>query len=718
MQEIFRSADFVSIQFRERNLGQPQSSTIPALDDYQVTYIAGLAVGESFAIESKLSYRQIQNLKLSEFQDALGEWMAIAERKLSNFTEFLVLGDSSGYCPVFYAEFQNHLIIADTFIGAVHGLNHVRARPELDIAHYIASLFPAHPHFDNPSVHRTMSANIKILGIDDALLVQDTGPKIVSRPATTGTENTSYEDLLVHGSHLVKSTIKQLSKVEGLQKVLSLSGGVDSRLALSMISTSGFAGEFEISSVDPRTWKNKKTVKTIERDIAIADKIRTDFGLNWSTVGEREFLPFDFRDSLNFHQSYKSNFAHAFSASPGHMVQSDLKVTFRGGGGELLRSTLTGDRISEQILNGTQELTPELGFTAWYMSKSPVATEEHPLIQEYVSTTFKSVPGNSLIEKLNELYRRTRNRTHFGHVRQSGSTNNYAFHPLSNQYFHQASRMLSFEERSTGKLVRDLFLLNEPSLLNLPFENEDSTKGIANVQARDVHIAQNEWVKPLDRAKAARIKSKMRKGWTHDERLISTTFSKMESSRIFTAQSMKLLEDFVEADVKRILRRVNNRAYEHTKTNVPDALSLCSKVASALDVFIPSQPKGSHVHLFTSIPERDTETSISKVRIKYPVRPQDGWNNQSVPAFTTELTVKNDTATVSISHSAMKKSAGEYAVYFYKNKKLVQKSWYDSRNLVSFKIEGPGIYSAQVFYRINSAHRTTLGMRTNEVLID
>src|SRR5699024_6541268 len=106
-----------------------------------------------------------------------------------------------------------------------------------------------------------------------------------------------------------------------------------------------------------------------------------------------------------------------------------------------------------------------------------------------------------LIEKLNELYRRTRNRTHFGHVRQSGSTNNYAFHPLSNQYFHQASRMLSFEERSTGKLVRDLFLLNEPSLLNLPFENEDSTKGIANVQARDVHIAQNEWVKPLDRAK-------------------------------------------------------------------------------------------------------------------------------------------------------------------------------------------------------------------------
>src|SRR5699024_5018187 len=98
-----------------------------------------------------------------------------------------------------------------------------------------------------------------------------------------------------------------LNKVEGLQKSISLSGGVDSRLVLSLITSSGFVDEFRVSSVDPRTWRNQSTRDVVERDIAIADAIRNSLNLEWSTVGEREFLQFDFRDSLNFHQSYKSS---------------------------------------------------------------------------------------------------------------------------------------------------------------------------------------------------------------------------------------------------------------------------------------------------------------------------------------------------------------------------------------------------------------------------
>ena len=73
------------------------------------------------------------------------------------------------------------------------------------------------------------------------------------------------------------------------------------------------------------------------------------------------FLQFDFRDSLNFHQSYKS----PSPAPPGHTVQSDLKITFRGGGGELLRTTLTGERIAEQIRNRSWKHSENLGFTDW-----------------------------------------------------------------------------------------------------------------------------------------------------------------------------------------------------------------------------------------------------------------------------------------------------------------------------------------------------------------
>ncbi|CCE54888.1 hypothetical protein [Corynebacterium casei] len=718
MQELFRPADFVNLQVKNDALAAPMRETLRNLQDFQISRVAGLAVGEGFAIESKISTPLSQKLSLPEFQDALGEWMAIGTSVSEAGSEFVVLGDSSGYCPVFYAQFQNNVVVADTFIGAVHGLKRLGANPELDVAHYVAALFPAHPHFDNPSVRRTMSSSIRILGIEEALLIQSNGLSIINRSELSPSDEYSYEELLERGSQLVRSSIRQLSAVDGLQKVLSLSGGVDSRLVLSLISSSGYTNEFELNSVDPRTWKNKNTREIVEKDVAIADRLRTDRGLEWTTVGEREFLQFDFRDSLNFHQSYKSNFAHSFSAPPGHTVQSDLKITFRGGGGELLRTTLTGERIAEQIRNRSWKHSENLGFTDWYMSRFPMLKHEQPLVQDYMAETFNSVSGESLKEKLNELYRHTRNRTHFGHVRQSGSTNNYAFHPLSNQYFIQASKMLGFEERSNGKIVRDLYNLNDPSLLDLPFENEESTRAIANPAAQSVQISSSAWRKPMDRLKSVRSSSTARDGWTRDERLIKAPYDKIESSRAFIAQSMKLIEDFVDPELKKTIRRINARAFEQTQTYASRTLPLSTKISSALDVFAPSQPSGDCVQLFTTAPDTDFQSTISKVQIDFPVRVQDGWHNQNLPEFTPELSIVDDAAIVSIGLAQENQITVEFAVYLYKNNRRIDKSWYGKDTKISFEVEGPGIYFAQVFYRSNSAHRTSLGIKTNEVLID
>ncbi|MFH0411407.1 hypothetical protein ACG98H_04755 [Corynebacterium sp. L4756] len=718
MQELFRSADFVSIQVHGKSPAMSQASDLHDLQNFRVSRVSGLAVGEGFAIESTIALPISYPLTLGEFQDALGEWMAIGEANAADEKTFVVFGDSSGYCPIFYAESGDNVIVADTFLGVVHGLRQFGATPELDVAHYTATLFPAHPHFDNPSVRRTMSASIRILGIEEALLIRDSGLQIISRSVLSPTVNYSYESLLERGSQLVHSSIKQLSGVEGLQKVLSLSGGVDSRLVLSLISSSGQTDEFQLSSVDPRTWKNKNTRKVVERDIAIADTIRTNLGLDWATVGDREFLQFDFQDSLNFHQSYKSNFAHSFSAPPGHTIQSDLKITFRGGGGELLRTTLTGERIAEQIRNRAWKPNEHLGFIDWYMSRFPMLNQERPLVQEYMAETFSRVSGASLTEKLNELYRNIRNRTHFGHVRQSGSSNNYAFHPLSNQHFIRASQMLGFEERANGKIVRDLYHLNDPSLLDLPFENSDSTQAIANPKAHDVQISDTAWQKQVDRIKANRSSSIARTGWAKDERLICAPYDKILSSRSYTAQSMKLIEDFVEPDLKQTIRRINTRAFEQTQIVASRFLPLSTKIASALDVFLPSQAKGNHVRLFTSEQTIDQSTSISKVRVDFPVKIQDGWHNHPTPEFSPNLAIDSETVTVSFGGSDKNDIAPEFAVYLYKNNRRINKAWYKKDTEVSFPLDGPGNYHAQVFYRINSAHRTSLGIKTNEVLID
>src|SRR5699024_2375362 len=174
-----------------------------------------------------------------------------------------------------------------------------------------------------------------------------------------------------------------------------------------------------------------------------------------------------------------------------------------------------------------------------------------------------------------------------------------AFHPLSNHYFTQASELLGLEKRKDGQIVRDLYNLNDPTLLAFPFENDDSTRMIANDTAQDVQLSGSSWQAQMDKLKSTRSSSTPRKGLSADERLVTTPFNKIEAATLFTAQSMKILEDFTDFEQQKAVRRVNSRAFEQARGNVSKTLSLSTKVASALEVFMPSLPPSNHIELFT-----------------------------------------------------------------------------------------------------------------------
>ena len=74
--------------------------------------------------------------------------------------------------------------------------------------------------------------------------------------------------------------------------------------------------------------------------------------------------------------------------------------------------------------------------------------------------------------------------------------------------------------------------------------------------------------------KSVRSSSTARDGWTRDERLIKAPYDKIESSRGFIAQSMKLIEDFVDPELKKTIRRINARAFEQTQTYASRTLPL------------------------------------------------------------------------------------------------------------------------------------------------
>lgn len=660
--------------------------------------------------ESDLVSPLLGNPSAADYVDAFGEWMAIAESTAPGPSEYLIFSDPLGFCPIFLAELPGKgLIATDSFSGAVHALADSGISPTLDTGHYLSSVDSKHPHFENPYVRRTMANEIRILPADKALMVRGDSAFLVDRSHLSDSHRLySYEELITQGIEFTSKALRSLPPNTSLRKSINLSGGVDSRLTLALLSAAGVASDFTVNSVDPRTWQNSSTREVIEKDIAIANQVRHDLGLEWTPPVDRLRLQFDFQDSLAFHQSFRSNFAFTFSPTTGHTIQKGLGLTIRGGGGEMLRSTTTALKVSADIRGNRwglkTESSPQEQVLSWYLRRSKLKGAAAELVHDHMHEAIMSLDGSTLEEVMNNQYLHNRNRTHFGHLRQSNTTNNTSIHLLANPFFLQARNLLSFRERMDGKLVRDIYHQTDASLLDYPFESEASTAELSNSNHRKINVADEAWSQEYDSIKETSTTSTVAAGWSAQERGILSPFDRPAAVDAYLRSSLRLVEDAAEPDHRRTLRKVHRSLLEAPGMTQRGKNYLAAKAASAVDLQFPTGASGTAVHL--NVSPASSKNGFRPTSLRPRDVPRDGWNDQAVQELLPRLILTERRFKVLVDTNISENPHKEFAFYLYRDTKRVDKSWYESSLARVFDyVPAPGDYFVRMFSRLNGSKR-------------
>ncbi|QYR17875.1 hypothetical protein JJQ73_02000 [Corynebacterium glutamicum] len=705
MSEIFQPAQYVHIHTGAHNHGLLEQDSSGELNLYEVSLFSGVALGKFGFVGGDFSDNSNPSMRVRELADATGEWMAIAEQKNDLETRFIVFGDASGFCPIFYSEISGEgIIISDSFHGIIRGRAESGQLVSLNIGHYVTSVTAHHPHFDNPSVQQTMANEIQILRKDEALAVTADGVKIIPRSSLgLAGDLDNYEDALDQGIDSIRESLQMLSQQRDLIKTINFSGGVDSRMALSFVTSAGLENFFSLNSSDPRTWHNPHTRDTIERDIAIANKIRGDLGMSWSTKGATKLLQFDFQDSIAFHQGFRSNFSFNFRPIFSHSISEQARLTIRGGGGELLRATTTGSKIASQI----SELYAAEGKNAanaslikkWYLRQSPAKDEAAEIVSNYFSELIGHFNGETVEESLNSYYQNTRNRTHFGHLRQSHTTNDTSIHLLANSYFLRAGELLPFEVKKSGKLVRDIFTNTDSKLLSYQFENEESTRELCLKGYKKVSFDYAGWQSEYDSVAKQKGKSEKVSHWNAENRGIISPYDKIASAESYLARAFRVVEELSGEDHAGIIRNVHQLVKSRATSNQAHLFSAAAKVASAVDLRFPVISHGNVVHLHCQS-SYSTLTKELPVNISSRSVPRDGWNDKPIVEITPILSVVDKKFVAEVETNIPATPGMRFAFHLYRGKERVGESWYAYTQRRVFSEDPiPGKYTVRAYVK-------------------
>lgn len=687
--KLFKPADHVVIGTGAGTVESSPGQEIPK--NLKVTHFAGIALAPSGMVSCESLIRAAPVLDLADLVDAPGEWTAIA----TTGDEYVVFADAYGYAPVFYALVPGRaLVVSDSFQGTIAGLGALGVGRDLDVENYLATVAL---EGQNILSDRTMARQVRILPMDHCLHVTSTATRLLPRSALGGAESdTSYESVLSKGLQWVRETMSAFALMEDVPKILTLSGGVDSRLALAMLTSAGVAHLFQTRTVDPRTFTREVAKRGIQRDMAIADRLRRDHGMRLEDPFPRNVHVLNFEETLGHHQSHRSNYNYNYVPLHAQSTVEPSLLTVRGGGGEILRSTDGGLVRARQFAERADgdETEQDWLVRKQFILNHAVLPEFRPMISEYLKEAFAATEGGSLEERLNHQYLRTRNRSHFGHIRQGSVGNEISVHLVSNAHFLQASRLIPFEDKAAGALVRDLFEL-APELLRYPFENEEWTHRLGTGPQVDIDFEGEPWAAELDASLANRPTRVQHPDWRAGRRAGYTAFDSKLSATNYVKHGFDTLLDAVDTDLRDDLAAQHANLLGIMADDAARRGQVLAKVASALDVFLPPTIPGSSVRVETSpakpgLPRSTINLLSSGAARGFPVPEQD------------PVLVRDETGLIVDAHPGPEGLAPdlEFAFYLFHDGVRVETRWYEPSSSMRFEQPGiPGRYNVTSFMR-------------------
>jgi len=542
---------------------------------------------------------------VGDIADSSGEWTAIAEQREGDFSRYLVFGDYAGYAPIFYSFIPGKaVVLSGSFSGAVQGLLNLGGSTTLNIGNYLTLVSSRGRTFETLIASETMANEINILPPGVALSIEHESIKIVDREQLSpAAALTDYDQALAAAVEYTNKTISHVvDNNTNAVPLITLTGGVDSRLVLAFLSTTPFLHDFRVWTMDPRdkTEPNKRRIYTT--DVEISNQIRKAYDLSWMSDWKREKYSVSLMEALARHQSFYSNYSFQFYAAKHVQLEKEPILTLRGGGGEILRGSsnarISNSQYEEFRLNGG-----ELDQTNWaasnFLSRSFLTNQLRPIALHYLAGQLLDENYNSVRETLDLFYKNHRNRAHFGHHRVSESKRDIILQVLSNPYMQQLVELSDYDYVSSSGIVLDLLNATRPELREFPFESAAAHKKLHRPGKEPFeYIDRDGWMSEFDDIKSRSEAYNFQMFAEPGHRGEKTAGNAQLDGLNFIREGFRVIEEITAPDLRRALELQHQRVISRLENKQIPLGKFMSIVASTLDIVAPMALEAAH-HFYT-----------------------------------------------------------------------------------------------------------------------
>ena len=310
-------------------------------------------------------------------------------------------------------------------------------------------------------------------------------------------KNKNYHSYLNDGVEQLVGICDAIINDERFTKVIvDLSGGKDSRMVFAAVNrVSNWQNRCQISAKDVPNSQDLQIACGLAGLVNAAFDDGMPIAKNAMTLSENLDI---WRSS--FYGSYHRLGAHGWS----HRGQNLSTINLSGGNGEAARGFWS--KIFERQLEGFDLDKVSIDQVAAKIVRATTfkETETTEDMIDVFATTLKSMPRDSILDKLDLHYIYYRNRAHFGMREFSTYSNQQTFFPLLAPSLIKAAWSLPAAERIKNKVVSDTLNALNPIWTSFEFDGGEILDGPLSHVANNISSDITAWREANLSAEAAR----------------------------------------------------------------------------------------------------------------------------------------------------------------------------------------------------------------------
>src|SRR5699024_10667307 len=241
MKELLNEISYAAIDTRAMSL---QYSTLNVDPEFMpVVSVGGIVMDADRHWSLAHSDTLPRPCTVGDIADSSCEWTGLAEEREGDHSRYFAFSDYAGFAPIFYAFIPGKaVVLSSSFTGAVQGLRSLGGRTTLNLGNYLTLITGRARTFETLIASETMANEIHILRPGEALSVEHQRVTIVhSAPLSPAATLNNYDEALTAAVEYTSRTISSvMSNNSGVVPLITLTGGVDSRLVFALLNTTEF----------------------------------------------------------------------------------------------------------------------------------------------------------------------------------------------------------------------------------------------------------------------------------------------------------------------------------------------------------------------------------------------------------------------------------------------------------------------------------------------